>query len=130
MSSTTETPQTTVEAFFAAWADGRLIESIQDFCGENCVWSNTGFADAVGRDAMVGMMQAFIDNFALATIEVTLRNVAVNGDTVLTERVDSCFRADGTPIYAIDVSGTLEVSNGKIVQFRDYWDPRFFLGEA
>lgn len=78
-------------------------------CAEDCVWTNTGFPDAPDRAAMVVMMRAFMDNFALATIKVTLPNVAMNGDTVLTERVDSCFKADGSPIYAIDVSGTLYV---------------------
>lgn len=130
MSTATGSAQQLVEQFFADWGEGRLIESITDHCSEDCVWTNTGMPDAPNREAMVGMMQAFIDNFGLATAEVTLRSIAASGDTVLTERVDSCKKADGSLIYDVHVHGTLEVRDGKIVAFRDYWDPRFFLGEA
>lgn len=123
-------PQEVAEAFFAAWGEGRLIESIEEMCAPDCVWTNTGFPDAPDRAAMVGMMQAFMADFGLASIDVVLRNVAVNGDMVLTERTDKCVNAAGEVFYDLPVAGALQVRDGKVVQLRDYWDPRFFLGEG
>lgn len=47
-------------------------------------------------------------------------SMAVDGDTVLTERVDA-FVVDGTPI-ALPLMGVFEIEDGLIRRWRDYFD--------
>jgi limonene-1,2-epoxide hydrolase len=54
------------------------------------------------------------------TIEVL--NIASVGDVVLTERVDSMYRADGTKIMEFRLMGALELRDGLIVRYTDYLD--------
>jgi limonene-1,2-epoxide hydrolase len=104
-----------------------LLGSIQTYCAPECSWANTGLPTAENRDAMVATMQSFIDGFELDRMVVEFVAIAANGNTVLTERIDHLEKADGSTIASLPVSGTLEVSNGKIVRWSDYFDPRPFL---
>lgn len=104
-----------------------LISSIQEYCAPECSWANTGLPTAENRDAMVATMQSFIDGFQLDRMVVDFVAIAANGNTVLTERIDHLEKADGSKIASLPVSGTLEVRDGKIVRWSDYFDPRPFL---
>jgi limonene-1,2-epoxide hydrolase len=53
-------------------------------------------------------------------IEFRIRNVAEDGDAVLTERVD-VLTANGIAA-PVPVMGTFEVRDGRIVAWRDYFD--------
>jgi len=53
-------------------------------------------------------------------IAFRIRNLAEDGDTVLTERVDE-ITANGVTA-PVPVMGTFEIRNGRIVQWRDYFD--------
>jgi limonene-1,2-epoxide hydrolase len=53
-------------------------------------------------------------------ISFRIRNLAEDGDTVLTERVDE-VTANGV-MAPVPVMGTFEVRDGRIVQWRDYFD--------
>jgi limonene-1,2-epoxide hydrolase len=104
-----------------------LISSITAHCAPGCIWANTGLPTAESRDAMVATMQSFIDGFQLDRMVVEFVAIAANGNTVLTERIDHLEKADGSRIASLPVSGTLEVRDGKIVRWSDYFDPRPFL---
>jgi len=52
------------------------------------------------------------------------------GDQVLTERIDHLDDESGNRIASLPVAGTLEVRGGKIVAWRDYFDPRPLLPEG
>jgi limonene-1,2-epoxide hydrolase len=54
------------------------------------------------------------------TIEVL--NLASVGDVVLTERVDSMYRADGTKIMEFRLMGAIELRDGLIARYTDYLD--------
>jgi limonene-1,2-epoxide hydrolase len=52
---------------------------------------------------------------------VTIGSLAVSGQTVLVERVDT-FEIDGKPID-MEVMGALDVDgDGRIIRWRDYYD--------
>ncbi len=53
-------------------------------------------------------------------ISFRIRNLAEDGETVLTERVDE-VTANGL-MAPVPVMGTFEVRDGRIVQWRDYFD--------
>jgi len=49
-----------------------------------------------------------------------MKDIAANGDSVLTERLDLSKGPDGT-VHAVPVMGTFIVRNGKIARWTDYW---------
>ena len=104
-----------------------LISAIEKHCADSCKWENTGLPTAENKAAMLATMQGFIDGFQLDRMVVEFVAIAANGNTVLTERIDHLERADGSKIIALPVSGTLEVKDGKLVRWSDYFDPRPFL---
>jgi len=53
-------------------------------------------------------------------IEFEILHLAVNGNVVLTERVDTFVRSAGS--VGLPVMGTFELADGRITAWRDYFD--------
>lgn len=104
-----------------------LGPSAEDFWGsfdryfdEKTVWENVGLARTVGRQEAVTFARAFpvpFDHMRVADILMSS-----SGNTVLTERVDHFCDKDGSPLLTIRVAGVLEVADGRIRHWRDYFD--------
>lgn len=123
--------ESVVRAFFADTAKpGNLIGALESHVADDCVWENSGLPTADGIDAMKGFLQQFIDGFNMHALVVEYRAIATAGSQVVTERIDHFDDADGNRIMTLSVAGTLEVRDGKIVAWRDYFDPRPFLPEG
>lgn len=121
-------PESVVRAFFDDMAGGgKLISAIEEYGAEGLVWSNTGLPTAEGKEASKATMQSFIDGYNLDKLTVEYVGIATSGDAVLTERIDHLDAADGSRLMSLPVSGTLVVQDGKITQWRDYFDPTPFL---
>lgn len=113
-----------VRDFFAAM--GPTLEDFKrnyrERLAEDVVWETVGLPAHHGRDACL----AYLDNLhartgmTYCTIEVL--NLASVDHVVLTERVDSMYRADGTKIMEFRLMGALELLNGFIVRYTDYLD--------
>jgi limonene-1,2-epoxide hydrolase len=82
------------------------------------VYHNVGSEPAVGREATIAAMTFQFDMFD--PIEFRIRNLAVDGNTVLTERVD-VVTANGIAA-PVPVMGAFEIRDGQIVAWRDYFD--------
>lgn len=123
-----QNPEAVVRAFFAEMGQkGGLVSAVQNWCADECRWENTGLPTAENKAAMLAMMQGFIDGYQLDHIGVDMPSIAVSGDKVLTERVDHLNKADGSTVVSLALAGVLEVRNGKVVRWSDYFDPRPFL---
>ena len=124
-------PLTTVRAFFdLAGSGGNLMAALDQYCGDDLVWENTGLPTATGIDEARAFMTGFIDGYGLDAMVVEVKAIAVAGDSVLTERIDHLNAKDGSTIAALPVSGTFVVRDGKIRAWRDYFDPRPFLPQS
>ena len=120
--------ESVVRAFFDDCAKpGNLIAALEAHCGPNLVWANTGLPTANGLEEAKGAMQQFIDGFGMQALVVELLACASSGDDVVTERLDHIEGADGQRVMSLPVAGTLVVQGGKIVAWRDYFDPRPLL---
>ncbi len=106
-----------VRAFFDALAtmDPARISAL---VADDIVYENVSLPKAVGRRAFERQMRGFarlFDHF-----EVELVHLAEAGDVVLTERVDVLGR--GRYRARFWVCGTLQVRDGRIILWRDYFD--------
>ncbi len=117
------TPESVVRDFCAAFSR-RDVEEILGFFAEDAVYHNLPIAPVEGRDAIRAVLGQFVGP-ATTAAEFEVRNLAVTGRLVLTERVDR-FTIEGKDV-ALPVMGIFEVGeDGKIRAWRDYFDMNQF----
>lgn len=116
-----------VRSFMAAWSKGHdeMIESFRTTLAPDAVWENVGVSITRSRDEAVQSMSAQEGGLGVAAVDVEMVHIAEVGNVVLTERVDTLLRADGTTILRVPLAGILEFNDdGQITAWREYFDPR------
>lgn len=103
---------------FCGAIDQKDLVGVESLLDEKVVHHNIGSEPAVGRDATLAAVKSQFDMFE--PIRFRIRNLAEDGDTVLTERVDE-VTVNGV-MAPVPIMGTFEVRDGRIVQWRDYFD--------
>lgn len=120
------TPIETVKAFVDHWNSGDM-EAMYAMCADGITWHNIPMDPITGIPAMREAVAGFMGQ--VDRCEWEIHAIAVNGDTVLTERTDAFILSDGRRA-ALPVMGTFEIdSDGKIAQWRDYFDMATFQRE-
>jgi limonene-1,2-epoxide hydrolase len=105
---------------FCTLVSKRDAEALRSVLDDDIVYHNIGMEASRGIEATLANVGAQWEMFP-GTYEYEIRNIAANGDMVLTERVDKV----GPPgmVAPVPVMGVFEVRAGKIVAWRDYFDP-------
>ena len=118
-------PQSVVESFFSACSNFDYDRAMT-FVGEDCVYKNVPFHTARGKERIRRDLSGM--ERALNLFEVEMINIAVNGNVVLTERIDTL----GGRFFkvALPIMGVLVVEDGKITEWRDYFDWSFAMGKV
>jgi limonene-1,2-epoxide hydrolase len=106
-----------VRDFCVQWEKGD-IDALLDYFTDDAVYHNIPVDPVVGKDAIRATIQMFTTG--VERIEFRVRNIAADGDTVLTERVDVFVLPAAT--IELPVMGTFELRDGKIAAWRDYFD--------
>ena len=120
------TPIETVEAFVGHWNSGDF-DAMYAMCAEGVVWHNIPMEPITGVAAMRGAVDGFMG--PVDTCEWEIHAIAANGNSVLTERTDAFILKDGRRAE-LPVMGTFELDrDGKIAQWRDYFDMATFQRE-
>lgn len=124
-------PETVVRAFFDRMTEGgHIIDACETYFADDVVWENTGLPTANGKAEAIGAMQQFVDGFSMHALVVEVTHLSVDGDSVLTERDDHMDDADGNRAMSFHLAGVLDVRDGLIVSWRDYFDPRPLLPDG
>jgi limonene-1,2-epoxide hydrolase len=113
-----------VRDFFAAM--GPTLEDFKrdyrDRMAGDVVWETVSLPVHRGRDACLAYLDDLHARTGMTHCTIEVLNIASVGDVVLTERVDSMYRADGTKIMEFRLMGALELRDGLIVRYTDYLD--------
>jgi len=104
---------------FCAAVSKRDIELLRPLLADDVVYHNIGMEPTVGIDAALADLSGQWATFPEA-YEWQVRHLAADGNVVLVERVDT-IGMNGVQA-PVPVSGTFEISNGKIQRWRDYFD--------
>ena len=111
-------PEAVVREFCAAFARQDVAELLGWFT-DDAVYHNIPLPAAEGKAAIEATLRQFVGPGGEADFEI--RNLAVVGNVVLTERVDR-LTMQGKPVV-LPVMGAFEVTpQGKIRAWRDYFD--------
>ena len=108
-----------LHAWESGGADG-MIEQIRELFTDDCVWHQPSLATTTGPDEAIAIVQTW--GAAFSTFELEVRHVASTADTVMVERVDVFKRDDGSTFLALPVVGVAEFRDGKITEWREYYD--------
>jgi limonene-1,2-epoxide hydrolase len=113
-----------VRDFFAA-----MGPTLEDFkrnyrvrMAEDVAWETVGLPAHRGRDACVAYLDDLHARTGMEYCTIDVRHIATAGDVVLTERVDTMYRADGAKIMEFRLMGAIELRDGLIVRYTDYLD--------
>jgi limonene-1,2-epoxide hydrolase len=106
-----------IRAFIAAWSRLDPAELAGYFAEDGCYY-NMPTAPVRGR----AQVEQFIRGFTATWTETTwdLLNIAAVGDVVFTERLDRTRTRNGD--VDLPCAGVFVLSNGKIQEWRDYFD--------
>ena len=111
--------------FCEAFGKGTPPSELVDYFADDAVYHNMPVDPAVGREAILGLLDMFLT--PAERVEFRVLNLVAQGDTVLTERVDVFVFPNAT--IELPVMGTFEVKDGKIAAWRDYFDLNTYMSQ-
>lgn len=116
-------PIEVVEKFFKAWERpmGYRAAMGEGFTAD-CVYENVGLTLSTGPAESIAVIDGFNTAMGFAVLKVDMLSIGANGNTVYTERVDHLCNAAGETLLSLRLMGILEVRDGKIAAWRDYFD--------
>lgn len=100
-------------------------DQIADLFAEDGVYQSMMDKPTVGRETIRSKFSALLKGVTM--LELQLRNVAVSGDVVFLERID-VFTNNGKD-GAVPVVAVLEIRDGKVAIWREYFDRAELLHE-
>jgi len=89
---------------------------------EDVVWESVGFPPHEGIEACVAYLDELNRRTQLEYCTIDVVHLASAGDVVLSERIDTMHRADGSVIMDFRIMGAIELRDGKIARYSDYFD--------
>ncbi len=112
-------PDSVIAAFMAEFANPHPdVDVLLGYFAADAVYHNMPTQPAVGLEAIRQTLSGFVTRMESGGWEVL--NQLSAGDLVMNERVDR-FRLPGKEI-ALPVAGVFRVRDGKIAEWRDYFD--------
>lgn len=94
------------------------VERLRPLLADDVTYHNIPLDPAVGLEASLEVLRTFFGMFD--EIDIRILALAVDGDTVLTER-DDVMSLNGVEGH-LPVMGTFEVVDGRVRAWRDYFD--------
>ena len=110
-------PDQIIRSFCNAWSN-KDLDKIMGYFDKSAIYHNIPMEPQEGIENIRGFIEGFL---AMATsIQFEILHQVTEGEVVMNERVDTLVMGENT--IMLPVAGIFEVSNGKIVKWRDYFD--------
>ena len=110
--------------YFRLRADGldAVRRALPRIVTEDFRWESSGYPVVIGLEAMAELLDQQADR-DLRGSEIEILHLAVTGDSVLTERIDTLYDTRGGVLAAVEIMGRLTFRGDRICVHRDYFDP-------
>jgi len=112
-----------VMSFIDAW-NTMDWDAVEEAFAPDVVYHNMPMPPLNGK----AEASAFIRGMQPQSVDWQVLNIAENGPVVLTERVDNFVMQDGKEV-SVEVMGVMEIHEGKIKAWRDYFDLASFTSQ-
>jgi limonene-1,2-epoxide hydrolase len=114
-----------VQSFCEAWS--RMdVDEILGYFAEGAIYHNIPMPAAEGHEAIRRVLEMFVP--LAQRIEFEILHMASIGNVVHTERVDRFEMGDKK--VELPVAGIFEVRDGKITNWRDYFDLQTWMNQT
>lgn len=120
----------TARAFIEHWGRGSwadLRASYDHYLADDCVYQNSGLPTVSGKANILGLIDSLASAQPVGAIIAKIKTIAAAGDLVYSERIDRHLDAEGNHAYTVELFGVMQFHHGKIVHWREYFDPRPLL---
>jgi limonene-1,2-epoxide hydrolase len=115
-------PLSVVRTFFEEVGVNGPLAAYERWLAKDCLWQNCGRPDCHGLEDIIALERQAQDALGYERWTAELRASAADGDTVLTDRIDRLVDAEGNVMLDIEVMGSLRVRDGRIIEWREYFD--------
>lgn len=111
-------------AFFAGMGPTleHFKQTFRQRMAADVIWESVGLPPHHGLDACLDYLDVLHERTGMVACTIEIRTLAVQADTVMTERVDTMLRADGSIIATFRLMGALTFREGLVVRYTDYLD--------
>ena len=116
-----------------AGAEELMLEACAAFeetFSEDCLWDQKPMTVTTGPAEAVRFMRRTRKLMGLDRIEVELLSIVAANGVVHTQRVDSLYARSGALLARAPVAGVLHLRDGKIVQWKEYFDAGSFVADS
>ena len=117
--------ESNLRRFIGEWGKSfeAAVASFREHLAADAVWEQVGSATTHSADEAVALLNEMNSKYGIATFGADIRQLLVDGDVAVAERVDHLRRADGALIHSAAVTTVYEFDrNGKICAMREYFD--------
>lgn len=97
-------------------------KTYRELLTDDVEWESVGGTPHLGLENAVHHLDELKTETGLEYCEIDVINIASTDSTVLTERIDKMFRADGSLIHPFRIMGIFVIRDGKIARYTDYYD--------
>lgn len=112
-----------VTRFLRAWESAYgFRKAMPEFLTQDVEYENVGMTNTRGLEDAIKTIEGFVEGMGFASMSFQMRAMVANGNTVMTERVDDLYDAQGRRLASLPVMGIFELRDGKICAWRDYFD--------
>ncbi len=109
--------------FISAWSRLNAKELSAFFTDDGCYY-NMPMQPAKGRENVEQLIAGFLSTWTETDWEIV--NIASSGNIVIVERIDKTKTTEGN--VDLPCVGVFELENGKIKEWRDYFDMATYSG--
>jgi limonene-1,2-epoxide hydrolase len=121
-----------VRRFFERWAVSfeETCAAFEDTMAEDCVWDQKPMALTTGPQGALRFLRRARSTMGLERIEVELISIVAAAGIVHTQRVDRLYARSGALLAAAAVAGVLHLRDGRITQWKEYFDAGSFVADT
>jgi len=92
------------------------------YLSEDVVYHNIPWQPVTGHAGVRQVLGPFIEGPSRASVKMDIKHTTSSGNTVMNERLETWTK--GSTRLELPVLGVFELTNGKITQWRDYFDAK------
>ena len=121
-----------VRRFFERWAVSfeETCAAFEETFADDCMWDQKPMTLTTGVLYAVRFLRRSRSLMGLERIEVELLSIVAAGGVVHTQRVDRLYARSGALLAAAPVAGVLHLHDGRIAQWKEYFDTGSFVADT
>lgn len=121
-----------VRRFFERWAVSfeETCAAFEETFSADCLWDQKPMTVTTGPEQAVRFLRRTRSLTGLERIEVELLSIVAAGGVVHTQRVDRLYTRSGALLAQAPVAGVLHLSDGRITQWKEYFDAGSFVADT